>query len=135
MALEQRPDGGRVGEKRDPDLGRRTKGFALSIVRLYGELPKTVEAQVLGKQMLRSGTSVGAHYREGRRARSAAEFISKLEGALQELDETAYWLELLTEAEVSADPRLPILCSEANELAAMLVSSVRTAKSRRTTSG
>ena len=67
------------------ELGDRTKRFALRIIRLYGALPKAVEAQVIGKQVLRSGTSVGAHYREAVRARSMAEFISKIEGALQEL--------------------------------------------------
>ncbi len=78
------------------DLKTRTKRFALRIIRLFAALPKSVEAQVLGKQLLRSGTSVGAHYREGHRARSNAEFISKLEAGLQELEETSYWLELLS---------------------------------------
>src|SRR5271157_1514627 len=82
------------------DLKDRTRAFALQIVRLYSALPKTTVAQVLGKQVLRSGTSVGAHYHEGVRGRSDAEFISKLEGALQELEETRYWLELMVEAEV-----------------------------------
>jgi four helix bundle protein len=80
------------------DLRDRTKRFALRVIRLFGALPKTVEAQVIGRQVLKSGTSVGAHYREAHRARSTAEFISKLEGGLQELDETAYWLELLAES-------------------------------------
>ena len=74
------------------DLKMRTKKFALRIIRLYSAVPKTTEAQVIGKQLLRSGTSVGAHYRESTRARSTAEFISKLEGGLQELEESAYWL-------------------------------------------
>jgi len=74
--------------KKERDLGARTKAFALRIIRLYGSLPKTVEAQVIGRQVLKSGTSPGAHYREARRARSTAEFISKMEGGLQELEET-----------------------------------------------
>ena len=74
--------------------------FALRIIKLYAALPKTTEAQVLGKQILRSGTSVGAHYREACRAKSDADFISKIEGALQELDETLYWLELLGAAKI-----------------------------------
>src|SRR5436309_16087929 len=82
------------------DLQVRTKFFALRIVRLYCSLPKTTEAQVLGRQLLRSGTSVEAHYREAMRARSVAEFISKVEGGLQELEETSYWLELLVEREI-----------------------------------
>src|ERR687887_2669556 len=110
------------------DLHARTKSFALRIVRLYCSLPKTTEAQVLGKQVLRSGTSVGAHYREAMRARSVAEFISKVEGALQELEETVYWLELLIESEIVPEVRLSDLLREAKELIAMLVASARTAK-------
>jgi four helix bundle protein len=72
------------------DLKVRTKDFALRIVRLYASLPKTTEAQVMGKQVLHSGTSVGAHYREAQRAKSNADFINKIKGALQELDETGY---------------------------------------------
>ncbi|HEY0078373.1 MAG TPA: four helix bundle protein [Pyrinomonadaceae bacterium] len=118
--------------KRDKeDLSARTKLFALRIVRLYTALPKTTEAQVLGKQALRSGTSVGAHYREAVRARSVAEFISKIEGGLQELEETIYWLELLVEAGIVPDSKLSDLFREANELIAILVSSARTAKHRR----
>lgn len=70
------------------DLRIRTRSFALRVVRLYTSLPKKDEAQILGKQLLRSGTSVGAHYHEATRARSNAEFISKLQGGLQELEET-----------------------------------------------
>ena len=80
------------------DLKVRTKQFALRIIRLYTSLPKTTEAQVIGKQVLRSGTSVGAQYREAQRAKSDADFINKVEGSLQELDETGYWLELLQTA-------------------------------------
>lgn len=75
------------------DLMKRTKLYALRVIRLYVALPKTTEAQVLGKQVLRSGTSIGAHYREANRAKSDADFISKMETALQELDETIYWLD------------------------------------------
>ena len=72
------------------DLRARTKAFALRVIRLYVALPKTTEAQVIGKQVLRSGTSVGALYREAKRARSTSEFVSKIEGGLQELEETVY---------------------------------------------
>src|SRR5947207_3340704 len=88
------------------DLRTRTKRFALRIIRLYTALPNSNSAQVIGKQVLRCGTSVGAHYREASRARSDAEFISKLEVALQELDEAAYWLELLVESEIVAAEKL-----------------------------
>lgn len=112
------------------DLKTRTKHFALRIIRMYSALPKTTEAQVLGKQVLRSGTSVGAHYREGSRARSDAEFISKIEGALQELEETQYWLELIMEAGIFELSRLRPLYDEAIELTAILVTTVKNAKNR-----
>jgi four helix bundle protein len=112
------------------DLRVRTKAFALRIVRLYAALPKTTESQVIGKQVLRSGTSVGAHYREGCRARSPAEFVSKLQVGLQELEETVYWLELLVDAEIVSESRLAELMEEANQLTAIFVTSIRTAKHR-----
>jgi len=81
------------------DLKVRTKGFALRIIRMYSKLPKAdTVAQVLGKQVLRSGTSVGANYREASRGRSKAEFISKIGDSLKEIEETEYWLELLVES-------------------------------------
>jgi four helix bundle protein len=110
------------------DLKSRTKAFALRVVRLYSALPKATEAQVLGRQMLRSGTSVGAQYREAKRARSTAEFISKIETGLQELEETIYWLELLQEAEIVQASFLRGLLKEAEELTAIFVASVKTAK-------
>src|SRR5216117_3421572 len=79
------------------DLRQRTQEFGLRNVRMFSKLPKKAEAQVLGKQMLRSGTSVGANYREAYRGRSKAEFIAKCCDSLRELEETAYWLELLLE--------------------------------------
>src|SRR5262249_54631680 len=103
-----------------PDLRTRTKQFALRIMRLYGAVPNMIVAQVLGRQLLRSGTSVGARYREGCRARSTAEFISKLEGGLQELEETAYWLELLVEGEVVPADKLKSLQQETDELTAII---------------
>lgn len=116
--------------KRGDDLRVRTKAFALRIVRLYVALPKSMEAQVIGKQVLRSGTSVGAHYREATRARSTAEFVSKIEGGLQELEETIYWLELLADAEIVSAARMSELSREADELIAIFVSSVKTVKER-----
>lgn len=110
------------------NLATRTKGFALRVIRLYSALPKSTEAQVLGKQLLRSGTSVGAHYREAYRARSNAEFISKLEGGMQELEESSYWLELLVEACIFPPEKLNPLMDEANELMAILVTCVKKAK-------
>jgi len=116
---------------KDEGLKQRTKQFALRVIRMYGSLPISTEAQVLGKQVLRSGTSVGAHYREGCRARSDAEFISKLEGGLQELEETQYWFELLVESDIVPESRLQPLMTEADELTAILVTCVKNAKKRR----
>ncbi len=118
-------------ESQRQDLGKRTKDFALRIIRLYATLPKTTEAQVIGKQVLRSGTSVGAHYREARRAKSDADFVSKIEGALQELDETIYWLELLSESEIVKSERLKPLLDECEELTAMFVTMVKNVKNRK----
>lgn len=112
------------------DLKTRTRQFALRAVRLYSALPKTTEAQVIGKQLLRSGTSVGAHYREATRARSDAEFISKIEGGLQELEETMYWMELIVEADIFPAQRITDLIREADELTAILVTCVKNVKNR-----
>ena len=112
-------------------MAKRTKLFALGVIDLYSRLPGTTLAQVLGRQILRSGTSVGAQYREARRAKSDADFISKIEGALQELEETAYWLELLEDSRIIAEAEAATLRTEANELTSILVASVRTVKRRR----
>jgi len=117
--------------EKERDLRARTKAFALRIIRLYSSLPKTTEAQVMGKQVLRSGTSVGAHYREATRARSTAEFVSKIEGGLQELEETAYWLELLADGGIVPTSRLVDLQREGEELTAIFVASAKTAKARK----
>ncbi|MFO7585743.1 MAG: four helix bundle protein [Anaerolineales bacterium] len=117
-------------DEKEQDLKVRTKAFALRIIRLYSNLPKTTESQVMGKQVLRSGTSVGAHYREAYRAKSDADFISKMEGGLQELDETGYWLELLVESEVVQAEKLESLMQETDELTAIFVSIVVKVKNR-----
>ena len=113
------------------DMRQRTRQFALRIIKLYAALPKTVEAQVLGKQVLRSGTSVGAHYREACRGKSNSDFISKIEGGLQELDETLYWLELLEESQIVGSKRLQSLKQETNELIAMFVTMSKGLKQKR----
>jgi four helix bundle protein len=112
-------------------ISARTKAFALRVIRVFAALPKTDVARVLGRQMLRSGTSVGANCREAFRSRSEAEFVSKLEIVLQELDETMYWIELLVEAGTIRSARVRSLLDEANEIASILVSSVLTVKRRR----
>ena len=114
------------------DLKVRTKQFALRIIRLYTSLPKTTEDQVIGKQVLRSGTSVGAQYREAQRAKSDADFINKVEGSLQELDETGYWLELLKDSGILSAEKLNPLLKETDELIAIFVTIVKKVKSKRT---
>ena len=109
-------------------LELRTKQFALRVIELFATLPGSAAAQILGRQMLRSGTSVGAQYREAVRAKSRADFVSKIEGSLQELEETRYWFDLLTESRIVADDRVQSLTQEAEELTRMLVASARTAK-------
>jgi four helix bundle protein len=111
------------------DLKLRTKQYALRIIQLYSNLPNTVITQVIGKQLLRSGTSVGANYREAARARSNAEFISKANISLQELDEIAYWLELLQDgATLKTD--LGLLMKETDELTAIFVTMIKNAKAK-----
>ena len=117
-----------MAEKPARDLRVRTKDFALRIIRMYRALPRSGEAGVIGRQILRSGTSVGAQYREASRAKSPRDFISKMEGSLQELDETAFWIELLTEAEIMPEERMSDLAKETEELIAIFVSSIKTAK-------
>jgi len=109
-------------------LKERTMDFSLRIIRLYSYMPKTTIAQVIGKQILRSGTSVGAHYREASRARSIAEFISKIGGGQQELEETPYWLELLSKAEIVPAHRLEDLLKESSELMAIFITCIKNAK-------
>lgn len=109
----------------------RTKSFAIEIIRLCTSLPTSDEARVIKRQLIRSGTSPGAHCREASRARSNAEMVSKIETALQELDESLYWMELLIETEIVAKEHLQPLMQEADELIAMAVAAVKTIKSRR----
>ena len=111
------------------NLRVRTKRFALQILRMSASLPNTPEAWVVRRQVCRSGTSVGAQYREACRARSKAEFISKMESALQELDETSYWLELAVEAAMLS-ANAGAVQDEADQLIRIFVSSIKRAKHR-----
>ena len=113
------------------ELKRRTKTFAIRIIRLVEALPNTSTARVIGNQLLRSGTSVGANYRAACRARSQAEFISKIGVVEEEADESVYWLELLIEAAVLPPTKVQDLLDEANELTAIFAASGRTAKASR----
>jgi four helix bundle protein len=114
--------------KIERDLAQRTKAFALQIIKMYSGLPRETVAQVLGKQVLRSGTAVGANYREANRARSKAEFVAKMGDCLKELDETAYWLELLVEVAIVTESSLSALLNETSQLIAIFVTIINRTK-------
>lgn len=108
----------------------RTKSLALRVIRLIESLPSGAATQVIGQQLLRSATSVGANYRAACRSRSHAAMIAKLDIVLEEADETLYWMELLVESGFISAARLADLMSETNQIAAMVVASLKTLRSR-----
>jgi four helix bundle protein len=110
-------------------LRDRTKAFAIRIVCLFRALPSRRDAQVIGTQLLRSGTSVGANYRAACRSRSRAEFISRLGVVVEEADERVFWLELLGDTQIISQARLRDLLQEANELTAIFSATRRTTRS------
>jgi four helix bundle protein len=112
-------------------LKLRTKQFAIRIVGVARSLPRTREGDVIGKQLLRCGTAVAANYRAVCRARSKAEFISKISIVVEEADETVFWLELLADTSVVPTGKLSLLLKEANELPAICAASLSTAKNNR----
>ncbi len=112
------------------DLKKRTKQFALRVIQLMRALPSSPDANVIGKQLLRSGTSVGANYRSANRAKSTADFIAKMAIVEEEADESSYWMELLVESGIFSQSRLKNLITEADELVAISVASIKTAKKR-----
>jgi four helix bundle protein len=110
------------------ELRNRTKKFAYRIVRLFRALPRTVEGQIAGKQLLRCGTSVAANYRAVCLSRSHAEFVARMGVVVEEADEAVFWLELLADNEIVNAKRIESLLLEARELAAVFMASQRTAK-------
>ena len=112
------------------ELQARTKSFALRIIRMFRSLPKTEEARILGRQVLRSSTSVAANYRAVCRARSKAEFTAKLGVVVEEAGETIFWLKLLVESEIVPEEKIHSLMNEANELLAILAASRHTARKK-----
>jgi four helix bundle protein len=114
----------------EQELKDRTKQFALRIIRLVESLPKSTVGNVIGKQLLRSGTSVGANYRAACRGKSKADFTAKLGIVVEESDECCYWLELLIESGTSPKEKVEPFLKEANELTAIFVSSIRTSQDR-----
>jgi four helix bundle protein len=113
------------------DFQKRTMEFGLRVVHLVETLPKTQTAQVLGRQLLRSGTSVGANYRSAVRGKSRADFIAKMEIVEEECDEAIYWMEMLIEAGLVRRESLRDLVDEANQIVAITVSSIKTARARK----
>jgi four helix bundle protein len=113
------------------EMKRRTKRFALQVIELVESLPRGRATEVLGRQLLKSGTSVGANYRASCRAKSRPDFISKMTIVEEEADETIYWLELLAEAGIVKLDIIQPLLREADELLAITISSIRTAKQNR----
>ena len=109
-------------------IKRRAKQFALRVIRLFRALPRAAEAQVIGRQLLRSGTAVAANYRAVCRARSKAEFVAKIGVVVEETDETVFWLEMLVEAGIIRASRMEPLLKEANELLAIFAASQRTSR-------
>ncbi len=112
-------------------LEYRTKEYALRVIQLVDSLPRSMVGETIGRQLLRSGTSVGANYRAVKRAKSPADFIAKMAIVEEETDETLYWMELLIAAGLVAKTMLAPLMQEGSEILAMTVASIRTAKQRR----
>ncbi len=119
-----------MASMRREELAERTRNFALRVVRLVSSLPKGRVADVIGGQVLRSGTSIGANYREATRAATKRHFASILATALREADETLYWLELVRDAKLVRVELLRGLVDECNQLVAILAASVKTAANR-----
>ena len=113
----------------EKELKKRTKQFALRIIKLVNALPKNIAGQSIGKQLIRSGTSVGANYRSACRARSKAEFVAKLGIVEEEADESAFWMELIIEAGLLDKKLVEPLLKEAEELVAIMVASRKSARS------
>ena len=119
---------------RPEELKKRTKQFALRIIKLFRNLPKGKDSEVIGMQLLRAGTSVGANYRAACKARSSADFISKITIVEEEADESAYWIELLIESGIIIKELLKDILKETNELTAIFTASGYTAKSNKNNS-
>jgi four helix bundle protein len=121
-----------LGEKymTQEEMKARTEQFALRVIRLVQSLPSNTVAEVIGKQLLRSGTSVGANYRACCRAKSTADFINKLSIVEEEADESIYWMELLIEGQIVKENLLKDLTNEANQILSIIVSSIKTLKEK-----
>jgi four helix bundle protein len=115
---------------KDAELRKRTKAFALRVIKLAEALPDNPIGRVIRNQLLRCGTSVGANYRASKRAKSTADFISKMGTVEEETDESMYWMELIVEAGLMDENHISVLYQEADEILAMVVASIKTARKR-----
>jgi four helix bundle protein len=115
----------------EAEFKSRTKDIALRTINLVESLPRTRSAEVIGKQLLRSGTSVGANYRAACRAKSAADIIHKLSIVEEEADESLYWLELLVEARLVPEQKLSALYGDINQIVARTVTSIKTLRAKK----
>ncbi|MEO6589044.1 MAG: four helix bundle protein [Pyrinomonadaceae bacterium] len=115
----------------EQEFKNRTKQIALRVIRLVETLPNSNSAQIIGKQLLRSATSVGANYRAACRGKSSADVIHKLAIVEEEADESIYWLELLAESNIISESKLSVLMSDINEIVAMTVSSIKTLRAKK----
>ncbi|MGE4345463.1 MAG: four helix bundle protein [Geoalkalibacter sp.] len=113
------------------EFKNRTKAFAIRVIRLEEALPKNQTAKVIGNQLLRCGTSVGANYRAACRAKSPADFVAKMAIVEEECDESIYWMELVSEAELMDEKRLVDLKNEANKILSIVVAFIKNARSRK----
>jgi len=119
-----------LNDEKTEQLKRRTKQFGLRAIRVVQALPNGKVADVIGRQLLRAATSVGANYRSALRGRSTAEFLSRLGVVEEETDESPYWMEMLVEADLVGQQRLTALMKEANEIASIIVAAIKTTRSR-----
>lgn len=115
----------------EQEFKKRTKDIALRIIRLVESLPRTWSAEVIGKQLLRSGTSIGANYRAACRGKSTADVLHKLSIVEEEADESLYWMELLIDGDIVPERKLLALTSDVNEIVAMTVASIKTMRSKK----
>jgi four helix bundle protein len=115
----------------EQDFKKRTKHLALRVIELVDELPRHRTVDVLGRQLVRSGTSVGANYRSACRGKSTADVLAKLAIVEEEADETNYWLELLVEAKIVAETRVTEIMKDSNEIVVMTVASIKTLRGRK----
>jgi four helix bundle protein len=113
----------------EQEFKARTRQIALRVIRLVESLPNTKSAQIIGRQLLRSATSVGANYRAACRGKSPADVLHKLSIVEEEADESLYWLELLAESNIVSGSKLSNLMNDINEIVAMTVSSIKTMRS------